>query len=132
MFLGEDEEEAWGWPSPRSPARKRWSRWWRSSSTSSSAGPPSNSGENVVDLVRRGGFFLHSLMEKRASGREELLCEKKDYRKGRGRWLRWESDGAWTRAVIRGSTSLQRRHAHRWFSRTVREGEADSRKKKVT
>ena len=75
---------------------------------SSSAGPPSNSGENVVDLVRRGGFFLHSLMEKRASGREELLCEKKDYRKGRGRWLRWESDGAWTRAGIHGSTSLQK------------------------
>ena len=97
---------------------------------SSSAGPPSNSGENVVDLVRRGGFFLHSLMEKRASGREELLCEKKDYRKGRGRWLRWESDGAWTRAGIRGSTSLQRRHAHRWFSRTVREGETDSPKRK--
>ena len=111
--------------------RKRWTRWWRSSSTSSSAGPPSNFGEDVVDLVRRGGFFLHSLMEKRARGREELLCEKKDYRKGRGRWLRWESDGAWTCVGI-GSTSLQRRHAHRWFSRTVREGEADSRKKKVT
>ena len=77
---------------------------------SSSAGPPSNSGENVVDLVRRGEFFLHSLMEKRASGREELLCEKKDYRKGRGRWLRWESDGAWTHTGIRGSTSLRRRH----------------------
>ena len=86
---------------------------------------------DVVDLVRRGGFFLHSLMEKRASGREELLCEKKDYRKGRGRWLRWESDGAWTRAGIRGSTSLQRRHAHRWFTRAVREGEADSGKKKI-
>ena len=99
---------------------------------SSSAGPPSNSGENVVDLVRRGGFFLHGLVEKRARVREELLCEKKDYRKGRGRWLRWESDGAWTRAGIRGSTSLQRRHAHRWFSRTVREGEADSPKKKVS
>ena len=83
---------------------------WRSLPASSFTGPPSNSGENVVDLVRRGGFFLHSLMEKRASGREELLCEKKDYRKGRGRWLRWESDGAWTHAGIRGSTSLQRPH----------------------
>ena len=40
---------------------------------------------DVVDLVRRGGFFLHGLVEKRARGRDELLCEKKDYRKGRGR-----------------------------------------------
>ena len=65
--------------------RKRWTRWWRSSSTSSSASPPSNFGEDVVDLVRRGGFFLHGLVEKRARGREELLCEKEDYRERRGR-----------------------------------------------
>ena len=65
-----------------------------------------------MDLVRRGGFFLHGLVEKRARGREELLCEKEDYREGRGRWLRWASDGAWTGVSIRGSTSLQRRHAH--------------------
>jgi len=77
---------------------------------SSSAGPPSNSDENVVDLVRRGGFFLHGLVEKRERGREELLCEKEDYREGRGRWLRWASDGEWTDVSIRGSTSLQRRH----------------------
>jgi len=38
----------------------------------------------VVDLVRRGGFFLHGLVEKRARGREELLCEKEDYTEGRG------------------------------------------------
>ena len=80
---------------------------------SPSAGSLSNFGEDVVDLVRRGGFFLHGLVEKRARGREELLCEKEDYREGRGRWLRWASDGAWTGVSIRGSTSLQRRHAHR-------------------
>ena len=30
-----------------------------------------------MDLVRRGGFFLHGLVEKRARGRGELLCEKR-------------------------------------------------------
>ena len=85
--------------------------------------------EKLVDVILRwssvelrrgcGGFSEERwvlppwLVEKRARGREELLCEKEDYREGRGRWLRWASDGAWTGVSIRGSTSRQRRHAHR-------------------
>ena len=64
--------------------RKRWPRWWRSSSASSSTGPPSNFNEDVVDLVRRSEFFLHGLVEKRARGREELLCERKATGRGVG------------------------------------------------
>ena len=70
-------------------------------------------------------------MEKRASGREELLCEKKDYRKGRGRWLRWESDGAWTRAGIRGLTSLQRRHTGGSRGPSAREKRTVGRRKSL-
>jgi len=37
-----------------------------------------------VDLVRRSEFFLHGLVEKRARGREELLCERKAIGRGVG------------------------------------------------
>ena len=101
---------------------------------SSSAGPPSNSGENVVDLVRRGGFFLHGLVEKRARGREEHLCEEEDYREGRGRApVRWGSDGVrWdTYWGTWHSFSAETTHTE-GFWRTVRGKGADCPGNKIT
>jgi hypothetical protein len=71
-MLGEDEGKAWGWSSPRSPARKKCSRWWRSSSVLCSADPSMNSNEDVVD-VGLDGFLLHGLVgEKATEGRGDF------------------------------------------------------------
>jgi hypothetical protein len=62
-MLGE-EDGAWGWPSPWSPARKRW-RWWRSSPETCSGDPPTNSGKGVVDLMGKMSFSSMVELEKK-------------------------------------------------------------------
>ena len=114
--------------------RKRWSRWWRSSSAPSLTGPPSNSGDDMVDLMRESEFFLHSLAEGE-SKEEEEAC-KRGNREGRRRSWRWRLGWAWTRGggtwhlLCRGDThtsasrgqspvkerTIQRtKHATFWF-----------------
>ena len=127
--MGEDEEEAWGCP-PRSPARKRWPRWWRSSSASSFSSPPSISGEGGLDLVGECEFFLHDLVgEEQGRGKECSVGEERQ----------WGGEGAlvvverqWDLTRIYGTSSLRRRHARRVLSRTVRGRGADRPEGRVT
>jgi hypothetical protein len=48
-YLGKKMKKFEGWPSPWSPARKRWRRWWGNSSAMSSSDPPVNS--NKIQLI---------------------------------------------------------------------------------
>jgi hypothetical protein len=67
--------------------------WWRSSSASSSVDPPANSVENLVDLVGKGEFFLHSLVrgESKGEGARGGFCVRECSREESGHQVRWRS-----------------------------------------